>query len=198
MERKVIKVPSEVKGHFDYMLEGTKAEVLGCISEDYYYEPKYHANGNYDNITMIGEFSVDPSEEDSVSEQMISNRIIYGKKSLNYRIYVLAKEQLNVPHFHIVNPAIEIDVCICIYEPKYFDHASHTGTLNSRELKMLDAFLRTCHDPDKGETYWDYIDSCWYTSNILSKPNPAYYRAKYRLTSVQPNYRDIRLFRSEY
>lgn len=189
MERKIIHVQAEVDNHTKPILEHNQADVFGYLTTDTIEESKYHSNGNYHNIDIIGEFSIPESEV--FSEALISNNISYKNKSLNYQIQVYDGEG-PTPHFHIVRkPIKKADVCICIYEPRYFDHGTYTGTLNASELKVLDNFLRTC-PPALDITYWDVINLSWRRlnpENCLLYPNVL-------STNVQPDYTNMKGFKS--
>ena len=187
MKRKIVQIPALSEGHTIPILEGTNINVFGYGKDEdtYIEESKYHSNGNYDTITLIGEFSIEYNE-DSVHEDTIAREIKYGKTVLNYQIHVYSKEG-SIPHFHLVEigeskRTKRTDTCICLFEPRYFDHGTHVSTLSSKELKVLNNFLQTIKDPVNG-TYWKYAASAWYALN----PNnynlyPQFY------TNKQPDY----------
>ena len=70
-----------------------------------------------------------------------------------------------IPHFHIITKNnIKWECCICIYEAKYFYHGTKTGTLSSKQLKILDKWLREKSKLDTsniGVTNWDIIRFYW-------------------------------------
>ena len=161
MKRKVNRVSAKILKDHTILVTENGAEVTGC-NEEFIEESKYHSNRSYSKVSLIGEFSV---EDDSISEDtIISNQISYKKKTLNYQILVYDKEG-PIPHFHVKGKDGNVDVCICIFEPRYFDHRSHVGTLNSKELKVLDGFLRSeCNSITKN-TYWGFIVDTWCYNN---------------------------------
>jgi len=181
MERKIL--PSNEQHKISTLENGAK--VYG-ISEGYINESGYHRNFNYNEITLIGEFSIDYSEEDLVLEdRKIADIIKYGKKTLNYQIYVYGKEG-PTPHFHIIETGEDdrekkIDCCICIFEANFFDHGAHTDLLNNKELKILNNFLKSKIGVN---TYWEIIVAEWH------RLNPGNYNkySQNRKTNTQPDY----------
>ena len=168
MERKIIEKESGSYFHKIPILENNGAEVIGPVKAgDYIEESKYH-NGNYKEIALIGEFSIEYTEEDFLNEKTIADNIKHGKTVLNYKLEVYSGEG-PIPHFHLVSKGEndrdkKIDTCICIFEARYFDHGTHVSTLSSKELKVLNEFLKEQKNPIGG-TYWDIIATQWYELN---------------------------------
>ena len=199
MERKVIRIPAPSEGHTLAILEYNHANIYGYIQGDNYItESKYHKNGNYTKVNLIGEFSVDVDEEIEEDGHLISDGIHHKKKTLNYQLYVYDKEGI-IPHFHIVEKRSgsrnsTVDCCICIFEPRYFDHGTHMSTLPRNKLKVLDGFLRTeCSYTVSGYTYWNKIVDTWIEYN---RDNYIKYPHLY-CCNTQPDYTNMLGFRSE-
>ena len=189
MERKIIKVPGPSSIHLSSVLESNGAEVSGYFPDGVVYESKYHSNGNYKSITLVGEFSVNYDENDLLEDTKITDQIEYRKKTFNYQIYVYSDEG-PIPHFHIKGKGNDTDCCICIFEPRYFDHGTHVTTLNNKELKALDGFLRS--QRFSGTTYWESIYNAWYIDN----PDNYKKYPQLMLTKVQPDYTHMVGFKS--
>ena len=182
MQRKIIN--SSVIHEDNTLSNGAKVYVL---SEGIIEESKFHSNFNYNEITLVGEFSIDYDENDLLLEdRKIADIIKSGKKTLNYQIYVYSNEG-PVPHFHLIETTEKdrdkkTDCCICIFEAKYFDHGSHVSALNNKELKILDSFLRSKNNTNT--SYWQSIVLFWDYSN----PDNAKKYPQFRLSTIQPDY----------
>lgn len=168
--------------HSNIMLENG-AEVNG-IEEGYVFESIYHQNKKYSKVTLIGEFSIDYNDEDILEDTKIADIIQSGKKTINYQLYVYSDEG-PIPHFHLLekfDTNRRVDTCICIFQAKYFVHGNHTSTLNNKELKILDSFLRS--EVSVGVSYWQYIVLIWDTNNEYNKER----YPQLRYVSKQPDY----------
>ena len=193
MFKKIIETEGPSMYHPTHILEGTNIEVDN-LTEGYAYVSDYHPNVK--RAIFIGEFTVTDSTIDE--DVKISDQITDGKKTYNYQIYVYSNEG-PIPHFHVIDVTNNTkknttsshsnkDACICIYKPVYFSHGSHTSTLNSKELKVLDTFLRTGYD---GTTYWDSICFLWKINNPnMVRDYPQHY-PQTKEANKQPDYTRI-------
>ena len=96
------------------------------------------------------------------------------------KIYVYSGEG-TIPHFHII-PKNDIECCICIYEPLYFNHGNKQGKLNSKQRKILNEWLKEANYANSKLTNWEGIAYAWFIGNgdkYIPK-NPK-----------QPNYSDM-------
>lgn len=97
-------------------------------------------------------------------------------------VYVYPSEGDNIPHFHIINKISNppIDVCVQIYDNRYFEHGCHSGTLNSVAEKNLNKWLKKLNKTNNS-TNWEYIVELWnkghqkweefYKNNPMSQPD---------------------------
>ena len=181
-ELHVIDKESVIADHYDQYIKENGAVLNGGLyNGDIFIESAFHQYKDYNKVTYIGSFSVE--EDEPVSEEKVFNQIKIKKKVIDYGIYVYSGEG-PVPHFHIISNdgGREFDGCMCIYEAKFFDHGVHTSILNSKELKLLDAFLRTQYVVSG--TKWDYLSLVWQASNEAMSIK---YKKNIK-TSVQPDY----------
>ena len=96
-------------------------------------------------------------------------------------IYVYSNEG-TIPHFHIIPKNGKSEICICIFEPFYFNHGSKQLRLNSKQRKILDDWLEQQSTIAPEVTNWRLICISWETGNgnkYIPK-NP-----------VKPNYRNM-------
>jgi len=85
-------------------------------------------------------------------------------------IYVFGGEGSN-PHFHLIGE--KLNICICIYQNRYFLHGSHQDRLNQKQKNELDAFLRKPNKKMAGRfTNWEAICVLWNTGNDTYPFNP--------------------------
>jgi len=101
---------------------------------------------------------------------------------LSYTIYVYGGER-DIPHFHVIKPADNFECCVCIYEPKYFDHEGKTSMLNSKERKILNEFLKATSKINRGFSNWQAIEFLWNYANLKKGETP-----KQSTKSQQPDY----------
>lgn len=87
------------------------------------------------------------------------------------------------PHFHIYND--NFSCCLCIYEPKYFDHGIHQDILNNNQLKKLDSWFRKPYRKVSKITRWEFGEACWKFKSDEDM-------MRFRITDRQPNYKDIK------
>lgn len=87
-----------------------------------------------------------------------------------------------IPHFHIKSKTTGKEACVCIFEPKYFNHESNHTTLGNKEKKELNEFLKS--KSDKSKTVWEEIRDSWDDNN-----GDKVYEHKDELTKMkQPDY----------
>ena len=79
----------------------------------------------------------------------------------NYKVIVNGDEGPN-PHFHFKYSMKH--GCIMITEPEYFNHGSKQATLNSKEKRELDSFLRKI-SKDGILTNWQRARNAWNDNN---------------------------------
>lgn len=70
-----------------------------------------------------------------------------------------------IPHFHVKSTTTGKEACVCIFEPKYFNHKEYHTTMGKKEREELDAFLKKKPSPKKDETYWDVLKAAWVQNN---------------------------------
>ena len=92
------------------------------------------------------------------------------------KIYVYGAESKH-PHMHLFNDS-GFESCLMLYEPKYFVHGSKNGTFNSKQLKVINNFLRSkCTDLPISN--WQLACVMWDRSNNDHK---------FKYTNKQPDY----------
>lgn len=136
-----------------------------------------------DDIIEIG--TIDFSN--SVNEASIGN--ISFKKIGPCTVSVHTKEG-PVPHFHIESDDNDFKCCICIYEPRYFDHGKYKDKLSNSQLKELDAWLRLPHRKDSRLSRWELMDEIWNFKSEIEK-------SRYKVVDKQPNYKDTKGYKSK-
>ena len=90
-----------------------------------------------------------------------------GELDLKYKlgicgIYVYNNEG-QIPHFHIKTKNNNLECCIEIYKPLYFDHGIQQRNLNNKQCKLLDKWMSK-KSTLLPVTNWDMIDALWVTS----------------------------------
>lgn len=74
------------------------------------------------------------------------------------KIHVYGNEG-NIPHFHIVPIDEKLrrkhEVCVWLYEAKYFTHSSKQGTLTSEQRKILNNFMKMDNNWRKACDMWN-------------------------------------------
>lgn len=93
-----------------------------------------------------------------------------------------------VPHFHITRKDSKkkknLSCCIKIFEPDYFVHGVHKGTLTNEQIKTLDSWLRSPHRNDVSRTNWEVIRDLWLIISQYTTPESFRKYKQY----TQPNY----------
>jgi hypothetical protein len=93
-------------------------------------------------------------------EEMVTNIGSLGKCDIK----VYGKEG-EIPHFHIISRTNNKEVCVCIFEPKYFSHKPSHTTLTRKEKIDLDNTLSDTYKFDKGKNLWSNIRDVWIEAN---------------------------------
>lgn len=92
-----------------------------------------------------------------VSEEIL-NEERFGNVSTKTptAIYVYESESnIYNPHFHVFNNSKgsnNIDACFYLMTPYYFSHTNHTSELKSKDLKILNKYLKTDYKKDRSIT----------------------------------------------
>lgn len=95
----------------------------------------------------------------------VIHELVATTKNGIVRLYVKGDER-TIPHFHFPVPG-NPDVCICLYENKYYIHANHTKTLDSKTLEAIDEAMRKPCKKDKSITNWESLCLQWKEKNGL-------------------------------
>ena len=93
-------------------------------------------------------------------------------------IYVYNNEG-PIPHFHIKSKNNDLECCVEIYRPLYFNHGSKQGKLNNKQCELLDEWLNKKVFPFN-ITNWESISLSWDNSQNPSTNVP--------VNRVKPNY----------
>lgn len=125
-----------------------------------YNEPQL--DPNYRDISYIGEIEF---------PGILNKREIGGNDRVNFKnigkckIEVYSKEG-QVPHFHLCSVNSKFESCIKIYSAEYFPHGGkYEGTLNSKQCKVLDKWMKEPHHGFRGLNNWQVIAGYWETDN---------------------------------
>ena len=129
-----------------------------------------------DSIIGIIEF------EDITLEQIVGLPNL--KKMGKCEVHVYSNEG-PVPHFHLKSNNGN-EICICIFDNRYFTHGKYTGTLSSIQRKQLNDWLNQPLKFDPRINNWESIRITWFQSNNT----PDYLFKKYN-SIKQPDYSDI-------
>ena len=131
----------------------------------------------------IGSFNL--SFDSSLEEGSVGRKSIDGIGLCTIHIY---SGERTIPHFHIESNDGKFICCVCILKPNYFIHPGKEGTLNSKQCKELDEFLRSEYKGApfiKGKiTIWQMICIEWNNNN----PKYAFEITK---NTTQPDYHKI-------
>lgn len=92
-----------------------------------------------------------------------------------------------VPHFHLVSK--EKEICICLYEPKYFSHGKHKlnpkDRLNNVQREVLNNWMKMANYGDDRLTNWEMLVANWKNNNPDNK------RYNIRFPKEQPDYNNL-------
>lgn len=134
-------------------------------------------------------FTCNLNEESSLNEDSMTLKNVKGMG--DYKIYVYDEHKGPIPHFHLFDSDNKEHCCICIFEPMYFSHGKHSGTLKGNQDKALDKFFRSpCKEKNAadGITNWDYMVNLW---NKENKGSGYEYEPVYEYVD-QPDYRHMK------
>ena len=70
-----------------------------------------------------------------------------------------------IPHFHIKSRTTDKEICVCIFEPKYFNHNPKHTTLSRKEKNTLNEVLSDTYQYDKSKNLWKAIRDEWIQAN---------------------------------
>ena len=103
------------------------------------------------------------------------------KNSFNGKctIEVFGDEGEYIPHFHIKSIDRKFSCCIYIFDNRFFEHGKNNDTLNKKDWKILDTWLRNINTKYQDKTNWETIvmiwDSIYYTDySNKDTPQPDY------------------------
>ena len=103
-----------------------------------------------------------------------------GKDHDIMRFYIY-NDGLEEPVFHVIIDGEYRDICICLFEPRYYQYnkSKNIGLLN---LHQLDKFLRQPNERHPEKSNWqEMVD--WWSGN--------YTESKYTQGILQPNYKKL-------
>ncbi len=126
----------------------------------------------YIDQNFIGEIDLDII----LTEEQLST--VNVSKLGKLKIYVYGAEG-KIPHMHLFNRSIDFEACLMLYEAKYFIHGNKNGTFNSKQLRLIDEFLRSNY-VDSPLTNWQVACIMWDGANNDHK---------FRYTNKQPDYK---------
>ena len=99
------------------------------------------------------------------TECKIILEIVENTKYGAVHIYVRDNEGA-IPHLlYVVNG--HPDVCICLYEAKYYIHGSHTETVSSKTLNAINEALKKPCKKNGKISNWEYLCKQWKEKNGL-------------------------------
>ena len=93
--------------------------------------------------------------------------------------FYIYDDGLDLPVFHIIPDDEYIDICICLFEPRYYQY-NHKVYKYAIDTKELDKFLRHSNDKYCNKTNWEwlvdryqstYSDKSLKKYNIKEQPN---------------------------
>ena len=145
------------------------------------YYDEIHNDKNRSTIGVIDNFISEVTTEAKVGRIGVTK---IGKVAIN----VYAGEG-PVPHFHIEGN--DFSCCVCIFDNRYFDHGTHQDTLNRKQLKELDSFMREISKNDPYRTNWELCKLLWEVNNVSDNSNIGIvlrYNLEYKHKTKQPDY----------
>lgn len=98
-----------------------------------------------------------------------------------YRAFTYGDE-LELPVFHLVDVNINDDICICLFEPRYYQYTHNTCTYMRLLVDELDKFLREPNIRFTNMTNWEALVDKWKVDHSL----PDRYK-----NAKQPDYRKL-------
>jgi len=137
----------------EYIKDADKAAIR--LFEETGHQIAYHDDQYITEMATIGRFGRHENEDDN-------NAIIC--------IYAEVKGA-SIPHFHFYKSGIVTNTgggCLTMKEERYFNHGTHTETLNSKEAKYLMKYLKS--KPNGMDiTVWHFMIYSWNANNPNSK-----------------------------
>lgn len=124
---------------------------------------------------------------------LITEKAIDPKRNFeNYKVNINPNEG-NIPHMHLCSND-KPDVCIYIYDNKYFTHGIHVGVLESGEDELFNEWMRKRNKKYSinGAVYtnWEVADMLWWEANgASSNPRP--------INAKQPGYSYIKPYKEK-
>ena len=143
-----------------------------------------HNDKNRSTIGVIDNFISEITTEANVGRIGITK---IGKVAIN--VYC---GEGPVPHFHIEGK--DFSCCVCIFDNRYFDHGIHQDTLNTKQLKELDSFMRDKSSLNEKLTNWEAAKFIWEAANIENSDDDSMvfrYKLEYKNKTKQPDYTKI-------
>ena len=140
-----------------------------------------HNDKNRSTIGVIDNFISEITTEANVGRIGITK---IGKVAIN--VY---SGEGPVPHFHIEGK--DFSCCVCIFDNRYFDHGIHQDTLNTKQLKELDSFMRDKSSLNEKLTNWEAAKFIWEAANIENNDDISMvlrYKLEYKNKTKQPDY----------
>ena len=130
------------------------------IHKKLYIDP--HTDPNYQDSFCLGR--IDFSED--LNEQEIGGGDRLNLKNIGECKVMVYGGEGTIPHFHLENVNDTFESCIKIYAAEYFAHGGkYTDTLNSKQRKELNEWLKKKSKHVKHHTNWQAIVSIWELSN---------------------------------
>lgn len=119
------------------------------------------------------------NEEENIKIYGVNHEYLGDKTSTigftkdNYEIYIIADDELNVPHFHYRkrnNQDYEFLTFIKIEEPDYLNHKNSYDIMNNNQKEELLTFLKSPNNWEKIIYTWNNINDIQVDKN-LKVPN---------------------------
>lgn len=108
-------------------------------------------------------------------EWINENEILLEMARIGYvtpklEVYIHTDDPGEIPHFHIRNLTKGFETCVEIMTNNYFLHDKYKDTLNSKERKLLNDFVRSApKDDDVFKTNYESIIYEWNKNNSKHK-----------------------------
>lgn len=144
-----------------------------------------HAERDRSTIGFIDNFISEVTTE--------SNNRNMGVTTIGKVAIIVYGDEGPVPHFHIESK--DFNCCVCIFNNKYFDHGIHQDTLNRKQLKELDSFMRNKCSLEEKITNWEAVKILWVASNVTGNSNfgiTLRYKLIYKYKNKQPDYTKLK------
>ena len=83
-----------------------------------------------------------------------------------FRLYIYS-DTLNIPVFHVIPSQTYRDICICLFEPKFYQYTNDTYTQDCFDLKTFNDILSEQDKKHSNRTYWESLVYYWKWDHIL-------------------------------